>query len=505
MQEINNARRYFLKSGSAVAASSAFGLGWWSALAQAASVAAPTATDYKALVCIYLEGGNDACGTILPPLDDGLGSYDRYVAVRGDKLAIQKATVQAGMSNPDNPWPFIDSYPLHPRLKNVSNLYKNKQLAVVANVGNIRAATARSNVESELKVLARLRSHNDQTNVWLNGRDNMATTGWGGKAVQQAIATFQSSSSVTSPAATQNFRSIALGNPTAFGTGFVGGDAKAPVGSSTVTAYGMVRGEGVVPLLPDAAEGNAFGVPVNTVVQSLVTGKFKTPRTNLLELDYADTVRRALESRQYMNALLRTVSVPAVALEPMKDDKGNVLAFPPAALAEDLRMVANVIKANVKADVKGRQVFYVSLGSFDIHTDGQRQSILMHTLDQSLQYFVNAMGQDINKVVAFTASEFGRLLHGNGDGLDHGWGGHHLVLGGSVKGAQILGNLPDYHVENGQYSNSQMMDDGALIPAVSIDTYASKLLSWLDIKDSATLDTIFGADRAKVGDLSNLL
>jgi uncharacterized protein (DUF1501 family) len=499
MNNINNSRRGFLKTGGALTVGSAVGMSWWPTLAHAATVATSTANDYKALVCIFLEGGNDACGTILPAWSDA-ESWTRYGLVRGNMAFKKIEDITPRKDAVNNPWPFAGDYPLHPQLNNVSRLFKQGNLAIVANVGNLKKETTRSNLSAPDAALPRLRSHNDQTTVWHHGSDNMAGNGWGGKTAQQAIATLQSlqgGSFVQASDVAQNFRSVVIGNNNAFGIGFLPEDSGAPLGSSTTTAYGMVRNEGVISLLPETDGKTAFDSIPMDVIKKVATGKLKTQRTNLIEQDYATVVGRALDSQTYMSALLGTVNVPSGTT--FTDATGKALNTP-FDLAEDLRIVAKVIKANIKAQVKGRQVFFVSLGSFDIHTDAGRHATLLNTLDQSLDYFSAAMGADMSKVVAFTASEFGRLLHANGDGFDHGWGGHHFVMGGGVHGGAYYGEVPHYKTSSGAYSHPQMMDDGALIPAISVGAYAGRLLQWFGIPNPSTILP----NAAQVGNLSGL-
>jgi uncharacterized protein (DUF1501 family) len=452
-------RRDFLKLGSAGAMGATLGGGWLSAMAQ---VAGTGAGDYKALVCVFLGGGNDACGTVLPEYTD-TASWTRYDSARGNG-AFKLAKVQA-----DSAWPAFmqgsKKYPVHPALSGLAQLHAAKKVALVANVGNIDQETNRSNLEAATKKLYRLRSHNDQTNVWLHGADTSAQNGWGGKAVQNAtVATTLPGSTPANQALAQNFRSVSINANNAFGVG-------SPAGTSTITPYGLVSGdEGVIGLLPDAP--TPFPTVPLDMVRTVISGNFKTQRSNLIERDYASAVQRAMNSNGFMSAHWRGVSVP--------------LAPSDNSLAAELKTVMRVIKANKAAGLTGRQVFYVSLSGFDIHNDGTAQEKLLKTLNDALVYFESSMGSDMKDVVLFTASEFGRLLHSNGNGYDHGWGGHQFVMtAASNLRSHFVGTVPGYAMSGANYLDPQMTNDGALIPSISLTSYADELLRWFGITDSA--------------------
>jgi uncharacterized protein (DUF1501 family) len=487
MSTTNHSRRHFLKQGGTLSAASAVGAPWLlnfaAAAAEAASAANPTG--YKALVCVFLEGGNDACNTILPQFSTAADdpNWGRYNAVRG---TLRQAQLPDGPKANTNDG---KSYPLHSSLTNVSELIKLGCLAMVANVGNILPVSGTTTAQTRdalskpsAQFPPRLRSHNDQTTAWHNGASNVGANGWGGKSAQ--LGNFDAKDS-----SANNFRSVVLGNNNAFG-----------VGTGAFHAYGMVRNKGVVKLLDGQGDTLLGGLPVQRV-KDVILGKFKTARTNLIEKDYQSVVATALSSQAYMQGLLSAgASVDAEPVPPLN------IGGPRFPLAEDLQMVAKVIAGQRAAGVNGRQVFYVSLSGFDIHSDGGMHAKLLKQLDESLNYFRNALGKNMADTLLFTASEFGRLLHANGDGADHGWGGHHFVMGGDIKKGVIHGEVPHYLQINGQYTHPYMFDDGALIPSISVGTYAEQLLKWFGVPperltatDAAT-DVLNGAPR--VGNLS---
>lgn len=462
------ARRQFLKTSGAMSAASTVGASWLMNLATMAEASAADAQDsYKALVCVFLYGGNDACNTVLP-LDDA--SWARYDEVR----SIPAGTVgtQADLRLPKDQLPRINAtvggntvqYGLHPDLTKVANLYNQGKLAVVANLGTlVKAPMDRATYDqsgSQNLLPPKLRSHNDQQTEWQSARTNIETQGWGGRVTEPPAFAFASSGGSDKANA---FRSVYLGdNPT-----FSFGDTLSPFGITD-------GGNGAVPLLRSTGGKIYNGVGTSHLV-SLVKGLAGGTRTNLIEKDYIDLVTRALDSEGYLSSLIGSINPPA--------------APPNNYLASQLRMVARVIKGH--SSRPGRQVFFVSIGGFDTHDNQMGQyghNYLMQRLDSALDYFATALGSDLDKVTTFTASDFGRLLNSNGDGTDHAWGGHHFVMGGSqVKGGQVYGKMPSYartgSGNGATYTDQQMTGDGAMIPVVSVSSYAATMGRWFGLSD----------------------
>jgi uncharacterized protein (DUF1501 family) len=485
MSNINTSRRRFLKQGGAASIASTVSTSWLVNLAGLGSAQAADSQGYKALVCIFLEGGNDACNTILPATEDN-DSWIRYDAVRGKLKLARRGTGDLGPfalgRSPDGTTDW--HYPIHEKLVKVGAMLRetNSPLALVANVGTLASASTQSNLGT---LPARLRSHNDQTNTWHNANSNIAKTGWGGESAE--LTSLSASSSVAN-----NFRCVVMGNNNAFGIG------------DNLRAYGMVRQLGSIPLLPQQdAFSKVFGdLPVASVLKA-AQGSYRSTFTNLLEKDYAMVVRRAQASAAYAQTLL-DATTDISAMTPPLDDKGA-----PSALALDLQMVAQVIAGHQRAGTTGRQVFYVSLGGFDIHNDPGIHARLLTELDASLAHFRAALvkGDSFGNVVTFTASEFGRLLHANGDGCDHGWGGHHIVMGGPVQGGRIYGAVPRYarNADNTRYTDDHMTGDGALIPSISVGSYAATLCRWFGVQEGEMSDVLNAAIREGEGNLSGLL
>ncbi len=472
---IQQSRRHFLKQSGAMSALGVAGGSWLMNLAAMSDAAAADGTGYKALVCVFLYGGNDGCNTVLP-IDDT--SWQRYSDVRQvpadakgavQDLRLDRAAllpITAKVNNVDV------TYGLHPALTNLQDLYVNKKkVAVLANVGTLIKGPVRRNdlvsqtiTEVNGLLPPKLRSHNDQQTEWQSGRSNLESRGWGGRVTAPAELAF---TPVDATDKANSFRSVYLGDSAVFAYG------------EGITPYGLTAsGNGVVPLLPTAG-GRLFNGVSTDVVRNLISGvtgaTAAAPRTNLIELDYINLSKRSLDSESYLTNKLAGIPLNDVPL-PADND-----------LAAQLKLVARIVQAH--ADRKGRQVFFVSIGGFDTH-DNQRNpnepnnhDNLLARVDAALGYFYKALGTNVDKVTTFTASDFGRLLISNGDGTDHAWGSHHFIMGGAVNGGQVYGRMPSYAYAGGTYTDQQMTDDGAMIPVVSVGSYGATLARWFGMTD----------------------
>jgi len=457
MTTIDTSRRQFLRQSTTLSVGSAMLSPWLLNLSAIADAAAAESTaGYKALVCVFLAGGNDACNTILPASSD-TASWARYEAVRPQiKLARNTGVSILNGAN---------SHALHPMLAKTASLYGAGRLAFVANVGNLLGTLLdRSRFEQPAAstIPARLRSHNDQQTAWQSGQTNVAAYGWGGRfGAQQSFGTNDPSDA---------FRSIRIG----------GSNDTFSVGESLLP-YGMVaRQNGVIGLLPlaQAPQDALYGKVPRSGLLKVVRGAFTTPRSNLIERDYSDVVARALDNEQYLNGLLGAPGTSPVTV-------------PDFELARALEVVGRVIKGH--ATKTGRQVFFVTLGGFDTHgSQLDTHAKRLEELDASLSFFDALLGAHGLRphVTTFTMSDFGRLLNANGDGSDHGWGGHQIVMGDAVAGGRIHGQIPAYAQANGS-SAPQLTGDGALIPDISIGSYAATLGRWFGIRDEALLRSFF--------------
>jgi uncharacterized protein (DUF1501 family) len=230
----------------------------------------------------------------------------------------------------------------------------------------------------------------------------------------------------------------------------------------------QVSTNGAVPI--NAVKSNVYG---SNAVRAALAGMVQQTRAHTLENEYNRVTARAIGGEALIASSLASSSVGTVF------PTGN-------SLADQLKLVARLIGARNGLGAK-RQVFLVSLGGFDLHNNLiAQQPVLMGRISEALTAFYNATVElgVANKVTAFTASDFGRTLTSNGDGSDHGWGSHHLMVGGAVKGAAFYGTAPPVSVANTAAAQDQWhVGQGRLLPTTSVDQYAATLANWFGVAD----------------------
>lgn len=458
-------RRSFLKNSvSAGAVTFAGGASILSALGNSNAFAADV-SGYKAIVCLFLFGGQDCHDTVLP-YDQA--SYDRYAQLRTG-LMNDYANQQGGSSRersrllalaPDNGAQFGGrEFALPEALSPLKTLFDQGNAAVVGNVGPLIEPVNSEDFETESKPLPdRLFSHNDQQSTWFSSAPEGEIFGWGGKLLDVANA------------ANANQNEIFSGISTFGNTVFLSGErtqqyilnSGGPPQVNGLRNFGSgLLGTGsdddsAVQLLEDHYR--------NLGVQS----------ANLFEQDVATINSRAFSSNeQYANAL--------DGATPIQTD------FPRNRTARQLEAIANSINIS-SALGANRQVFFVGMGGFDTHDNQANELTDRHTeYANAVAAFYQAtveMGMQ-NNVTLFTASDFGRSLVENGNGTDHGWGAHHFVVGGSVAGRSIYGDIPPYDTGHDLDSGN-----GRLIPNVSVEQYAATLGKWFGLSDSELLNAL---------------
>lgn len=414
--------------------------GWMNALSQA------TPPDYKALVCIFLVGGNDGHNTIVPLTQT---AYNDYLAARGT-LALPDNN---GPLVPVEDWTNGTPYGLNPGLNALAPLWGNGQgtgrLAVLANVGMlVRPVTRAEFVTNTAPVPTNLFSHSDQIQQMQAAiPSSSAGTGWGARAADQ-VAALNGASGF--PAA------ISCAGPALFCQGNV------------VQSASLLPGFDLTPSGLSLWPASAAAARLNGLQQVL---EFDS---GLTLVQAANQVRKdALD----LNALLQsgnaTVTTP----------------FPGGSLSDQLKQVAKLIKLRDTTGVK-RQVFFCMLGGFDTHgAQSWEHWNLLRQVAEAMAAFYQCTEQELgipNQVTTFTLSDFGRTLQPSGVGSDHGWGNHHLILGGAVKGGRIHGTFPSLALGGDDDSGTR----GALIPTTSTEQYAATLAKWLGVAD-ADLPAVF--------------
>jgi uncharacterized protein (DUF1501 family) len=427
------------------------------AMGEAAAQNAPG--DYKALVCVFLFGGNDYANTVVTYDPD---SYGRYNTIRGGRtdfsgggIAIPRGDLTATLLNPTSALPGGRQYALHPSMTGLASLFNSGAAAVQLNVGPLVVPMTRAQYNGSNRTLyprpPKLFSHNDQQSVWQTSGAEGTTKGWGGHIGDLAKPANGVNDVLTCISVSGN-------------TVFLSGDQAL---SYQVGSGGAVR--------INSLNGNVYN---SASVRAAMLQLALQERSHLLEKEYNLVTARAFS----------TEGAVTNALDKFPATNAPLTSFPAQnSLADQLKLVARLIAARDELGTK-RQVFFVSMGGFDLHDNLiTNQATLMGRLSSALTAFYQTTADlgVADKVTAFTASDFGRTLQSNGDGSDHGWGSHHLMVGGAVRGNAFYGAAPPVSVTNGSDSIDQWhVGQGRLLPSTSVDQYAATLARWFGVADS---------------------
>lgn len=422
-----------------------------------AAMAAPS--DYRALVCIFLFGGNDANNMIIPVYGSG---YTAYAAARGGSLAIAQGALAATTITPNS---LGLAYALHPAMTGLKALFDSGKLAIVSNVGPLTQPTTKAQYQSNAAYRPyQLFSHSDQQSTWMAARSDVKTKlGWGGLAADNQVSLNGASAypPVTSLAGNNQFNLGQITKPL--------GAAPAPTALNSILAL------------------NGFTV---SAVDTARRSAFDTLRT------FDTTVPLVNATSGVTQAALNIGT--ALKVDPV------VGTFPNTNIGNQLKQVAKIIKLNQTAPELGlnRQIFFCSLGGFDTHQDQlAAHTTLFGRLSAAMSAFhAEMVTQGLSgRVTTFTESDFGRTLQASGTGAtvgtDHAWGTHQLVMGGAVVGTDFYGvNGPNGKVfPDHTFGAGNPLDTdgrGRFIPTCSVDQYAATLAQWFGVSP-ADANTIF--------------
>jgi uncharacterized protein (DUF1501 family) len=399
------------------------------AAAQARPPGGAGAEDYKALVCVFLYGGNDPYNTIVPYDRD---SHGRYFRTRAD-IALAREKLDATVLQPRGGGTDGRVYALAPTLAALKPWFERGMMAVQLNVGPMVVPTRKADyVGNRVPMPPKLFSHNDQQSYWQGLAPEGAASGWAGRMADLFVAGNGGST---------------FANVTAGGSALL-------LSGQHVSAY-RVSPAGSTPI--ELLQRDTYG---STACTDLLRELLVQPGQHLFQQQIAATLARSIRADTQLRAALEGVAIAG--------DFGT-------PLGAQLKIVARMIAARRALGVR-RQVFFVSQNGYDNH-DGLNGTHpgLLRELGGALAAFQQAM-VDLGmaeRVTTFTASEFGRTLVSNGDGSDHGWGGHHFILGGAVQGGRFYGTHPDWDIEGPGF-----VDHGRLLPTTSVEQFGAALGAW---------------------------
>ncbi|MBN8503260.1 MAG: DUF1501 domain-containing protein [Burkholderiales bacterium] len=412
------------------------------------AAAADASGGYKALVCVFLYGGNDYGSTLLPA--DSAG-HANLVTLRGgagggnlvvprDQLTATTLTPRVALAGPGASGTQLA---MAPELEPLKALFDAGQLGWLLNVGTLIQPTTKAQYANKSVPLPpKLFSHNDQQSVWQSSGAEGSTKGWGG-AIGDLFLNANGTSTFTCINASSN----------------------AVFMSGQQAVQYQVSNSGAVPV--NGIQNTLYGsTACAQALRSLITA----PSSHWMEAEYSRVTARSINAEGMVKAAL-----PATLPFSTPFDTAG------SSLHRQLQMVARLIAGRSTLGAQ-RQVFFVSLGGFDNHDFLTAQHpLLLSQVGSGLASFQSALVElgVADRVTTFTASDFGRTLTSNGDGSDHGWGSHHLVMGGAVQGGRFWGEMPVL-ANNGQSDVGQ----GRLLPTTSVDQLAATLARWMGVSDT---------------------
>lgn len=430
-----NRRDFLTTSGAAVTTAALVGYPT-TAFSQVIGTSAPF-PDYKALVCVFLHGGNDSFNMLIPRSN---AEYNVYAASRQNMAVAQQDLLAINPVTADG-----SDYGLHPSMPGLQGLFENGHAAIISNIGPLIRPTTKAEVFNGSAILPpQLFSHNDQQDQWnsLKG-GTVSKTGWAGRLADMIR---------TNVAGQQLATNVSLS-----------GNSLLQSAEETI-AY-VIGNKGPLEFLGFSNSGDPddFFYQQRLAFERVVNARYDT----IYERGFADVQRRAVATADLVTGALD--NAPAL----------NTV-FPQTPLGEQLQTVARLISVRDTFSMQ-RQVFFVGIGGFDSHDDQvMMQPGLLGGVSQAMTAFYDATVEIgiADSVTSFTQSDFGRTLTSNGDGTDHAWGGNQLIIGDAVRGRDIYGTFPSLMLDG-----ADDVGGGRLVPTTSADQYAATLANWFGIPD----------------------
>lgn len=423
-------------------------------------------TGYKALVCLFMAGGNDANNTLIPT---DTSTFEKYTAIRGN-MALPFSSLlklRTGTSGTSPEYQDGDGHTLalHPAMTKLQTLFGQDRLAIVKNVGTLVRPTTRAQylANSRFYRPPQLFSHSDQVTQWQTSvPDQPPVTGWGGRVADVINSVANPNGNISMSVSLNGANTLQIGN--------------------VVSQY-HVATTGAVTLSGDLMTGSGARARVMRDILGL-------SHSNLQRSAYAKVVEGAVATGELLNT----------AIVDTANDNFWTTAFPTSTLGQQMKMIARLIQARGPTKFNmNRQIFYCQIGGFDTHASQVQftpnfdatlgtQRNLLNDVSECMFAFQKAMEQlgVENQVTTFTASDFARTFISNSQGTDHAWGSHHFVMGGAVKGGETYGSMPTFALSGPDDTAS----NGGWIPTTAVDQHAATLAKWFGV-DSSEMPNIF--------------
>lgn len=444
--------------------------------------------DYKAMVCIFLGGGNDA-NNMMVPMGDPASDEARhdYEAARGNLVQPRAGLhpLNLPVAAPDVPTRafqkhYGSAFPqlgIHPNARPLADLFNAGEMAFVANVGTLvypivnRAAF----VNRTVPVPMGLYSHSDQQVQWQSSiSDKPFSSGWGGRVADLVNAAYNQGGKIS--------MSVAMTGLNSFQSGAGGGVEQYIIGQNgtvSLDGYGTNYKHGYN--IPGDVSGGYKNTSVGRQLKAF-EDIMRLTHDQLLEERYNEFIRQARSTEGVVATGLAAAAATGVNFD-------SHFANAQSPLGDCLKMAARIIAGRTPLGNR-RQVFFIYISGYDNHAGMLgAHATLMNTLSQALLSFRNTLKDPalnvFDKVVTFTASDFARTLLSNGSGSDHAWGSHSIVMGGGVKGRNLYGHYPALKLGDQSGSIDSHSGRGLLIPDVSVDQYAAVLANWFGVQSSA--------------------